>query len=150
MSSLLKTRLSQTLLLTDGLAGSLREAQLADRIGNVPSNSIGSQFWCIVGARESYGKAIAASKWQGFSCSLSKPDTKILPSLQAALEGSREEVMEHVNNNEMTAERLSILVDLLEHEALHQGQLIRYFYANNITFPEDFADRYALAQPKEG
>jgi spore coat protein CotF len=45
---------------------------------------------------------------------------------------------------EIDAARQAILLDLIEHEAQHHGQLIRYFYANGMTFPEAFAKRYAL------
>ena len=38
-----------------------------------------------------------------------------------------------------------MLLALLEHEAQHQGQLIRYVYALDYTFPESWASRWALS-----
>lgn len=37
---------------------------------SIPSNTIGEQFWCLIGARESYAKAIKENGWAGFSCSM--------------------------------------------------------------------------------
>ena len=33
----------------------------------LPSNCIGDQFWCLIGARESYIRAIEEGEWQGFT-----------------------------------------------------------------------------------
>lgn len=141
---MLRTRLYQAAELTNSLAAQLSSEQLQSHNGEAPSNSIGAQFWCVVGARESYARAFTAGEWQGFSCSLQ--DIKTPGSVQAALAQAQEGLL-----NAMAAvsqpwddARLKILYDLLEHEAQHQGQLIRYFYANQIPFPAEFAHRYAL------
>lgn len=147
MASILKGRLAQSMLLTDALAGASDDDILARHIPGVPSNSLGSQFWCVVGARESYAKAIAASAWVGFSCSLGEAEAKQVAALRAALGRSQATVLDVVSNRDLGSEQAGLAFDLLEHEALHQGQLIRYFYANEIAFPPEFASRYALSQP---
>lgn len=111
--------------------------------GKAPSNSIGAQFWCLVGARESYGCAFEAGAWKGFSCSLK--DIKAPDAVRDALATSQASLMTQIEAAvEIDAARQAILLDLIEHEAQHHGQLIRYFYANGMTFPEAFAKRYAL------
>lgn len=35
----------------------------------------------------------------------------------------------------------------LEHEAAHQGQLIRYLYGLRLAIPESWRKRYALSDP---
>jgi hypothetical protein len=40
--------------------------------------------------------------------------------------------------------REALLIDLLEHEAQHQGQLIRYLYGLGITVPTSWKNRYNL------
>lgn len=149
MSPILTARLTAALMLTEGLAETMSDASLALHNGSAPSNSIGDQFWCIVGARESYARAIAASKWSGFSCSLSAGDAQRADKVRAALERSRIEALDTISQCEPTDDRASIVFDLLEHEALHHGQLVRYFYTNGIQFPEAFARRYSLAQPAD-
>jgi hypothetical protein len=139
---LLQERLAKTLALTDALAEDLTVEALKSRNGKARSNTIGGQFWCLVGARESYARAFAAGTWQGFSCSLS--DTEAPETVQAALAASSALVLEQVAADGLDAARQNLLIDLIEHEAQHHGQLIRYFYANDLAFPPAFAARYAL------
>ncbi|MCW5875707.1 MAG: hypothetical protein KIS85_02385 [Anaerolineales bacterium] len=141
----LRTRLYQAAELTNSLAAQLSAEQLQSHNGEAPSNSIGGQFWCVVGARESYARAFTAGEWQGFACSLQ--DIKTPGSVQAALAASQTELLDALAavGQPWDDARLKILFDLLEHEAQHHGQLIRYFYANGIPFPADFAHRYALS-----
>lgn len=141
--SVLAERLAKTLDLTNALADGLSAESLARHNGTARSNTIGAQFWCLVGARESYARAFEAGSWQGFSCSLT--DVKAPAAVQAALSASREGVLAAVAGVEEVSEaRQAILIDLIEHEAQHHGQLIRYFYANDLAFPAAFASRYAL------
>jgi hypothetical protein len=62
--------------LTSDLVNNLSDEQLTLTISDLPSNKIGEQLWCIIGARESYLKAIENSKWSGFSCSLKSVNSK--------------------------------------------------------------------------
>jgi hypothetical protein len=140
---LLQERLAKTLALTDALAEGLTVEALKSRNGKARSNTIGGQFWCLVGARESYARAFEAGTWQGFACSLS--DTEAPEKVQAALAASSVLVLEQVAAAGLIdAPRQNLLIDLIEHEAQHHGQLIRYFYANDLAFPPAFAARYAL------
>ncbi|MDP2011184.1 MAG: hypothetical protein Q8K11_13505 [Phenylobacterium sp.] len=139
----LKTRLAKTLDLTNALAEGLSIEALKSHNGKARSNPIGGQFWCLVGARESYARAFEAGRWRGFSCSLSEPDAP--GAVQAALAASRDLMLERLAaHGDLDEARQGILIDLIEHEAQHHGQLIRYFYANDLPFPPAFASRYAL------
>ena len=51
------------------------------------SKSLGEHLWCVVGARESYTKALEAGSWQGFACSLQALEK---PDIEAALKSSAE------------------------------------------------------------
>ena len=144
----LKKRLVDAIDLTNSLAANLSGDSLKRHNGALPSNTIGGQFWCVVGARESYARAFKAGKWQGFSCSLKDIETP--QAVQTALAESRKAVFELFDiAAELTEAREVILITLLEHEAQHHGQLIRYFYANKIDFSTAFAKRYSLEMPKK-
>lgn len=95
-----------------------------------PSNSIGSQFYCIIGARESYIKAINAGSWQGF-------DKTNLSEIKELLEVSLKN-LGAIEFNTLDGDQQNIAFDLLEHEIQHHGQLIRYFYANKLKFPKSW------------
>jgi uncharacterized damage-inducible protein DinB len=116
--------------------------RLADR-----SNTVGAQMWCVVGARESYARAIENDGWIGFSCSLSGEDTTSKDLVLEALARSRAVLAEAIDGVDWTDTREGLLLDLLEHEVQHQGQLIRYVHALGRRFPESWATRWALDQP---
>jgi hypothetical protein len=116
---------------------------LASRLPGLPSNSIGAQLWCVVGARESYARAIAAGTWAGFTCSLDEPGdpVRVAATLEASA-ASVSKVLESSDHFTETQDRL--VLDLLEHEAQHHGQIIRYLYALRLPIPASWKDRYAL------
>ncbi len=145
---LLAARLSKALELTNSLAAQLSSENLQAHNGASPSNTIGAQFWCVVGARESYARAFEAGAWQGFSCSLK--DVAAPEAVRGALAASKDTVLTAASAAEQpwSEARQHILFDLLEHEAQHQGQLIRYFYANGLDFGPDLAKRFALERVK--
>lgn len=133
-------RLSATFALTDDLARGLTVEDLTLHLGDLPSNTIGEQIWCIVGARESYFQAIIHDGWTGFSCSLT--DLKSHSNVMASLRNSSESIMQYSQSAQFSDSQTDYLFTLLEHEVMHHGQLIRYIYANKLTFPESWTERY--------
>lgn len=141
--ALLSRRLVAAFGHTNELAASLDEPGLRDRNGSARSNTIGGQLWCVVGARESYARALEAGTWAGFSCSLDEPHSP--DAVRASLAGSQRVLLEAVEGRDhLTEAQENLLFEVLEHEVQHHGQLIRYFYANGVSFPPAFARRYAL------
>jgi len=116
---------------------------LGSKLPGLPSNTLGAQLWCVVGARESYARAIASGKWAGFSCSLDDPGdpAKVVEALGRS-ETAVREALGSPGRSSDTQDRL--VLDLLEHEAQHQGQLIRYLYALKMPIPASWKSRYAL------
>lgn len=106
-----------------------------------PSNTIWEQLWCVVGARESFARAIGEGGWMGFDCSLTSADRGSKPRVVQALEASRRAV-ERAIDADNDQERL--VLDLLLHETQHQGQLIRYVYGLGLDFPQSWRDRWGL------
>ena len=72
MRDMVAARLRVAMGLYGDLVAALPAEALGLRLAELPSNSIGSQLWCVVGARESYVRAISAGKWQGFACRVTK------------------------------------------------------------------------------
>lgn len=125
------------------LIESVDVAVLDSRLPGLRSNTLGQQLWCVVGARESYRRAIAANEWAGFSCSLETTTDKTL--VANALSRSAALVREVLTTIEIFTEiQNRLVIDLLEHEAAHQGQLIRYLYGLELTIPDSWKARYAL------
>ena len=95
---------------------------------NVPKNkSVGEHMWCIIGARESYTRALQHGAWDGFSCSLNSTDDH--HAIILALNASAVAFDTTINALTWDSAREGLLVQLLEHETMHEGQLIRHIYA---------------------
>jgi len=138
---MLKSRLERAFALTADLVEHLDAAALGADLPDLPSNRISGQLWCVVGARESYAAAIEAGAWRGFSCSLKTPGDR--EAVLAALHSTAARVAE-IDFESLTEEQLGLAFDLLEHEIQHHGQLIRFVYANRLTFPESWNKRYTV------
>lgn len=141
MNQQLKFRLDRCFQLTHDLVMSLDEAFLLMDLPGLPSNQISGELWCVVGARESYIKAIEAGAWTGFSCSLATPQVK--ETVLLALEATRARLSE-IEFSNLSDKQIELAFDLLEHEVQHHGQLIRYVYGNKLTFPESWNKRYTV------
>jgi hypothetical protein len=139
----LRERFERSFGLYRDLVESIGPDDLGSRLGDLPSNTIGAQLWCVVGARESYSRAIVAGEWSGFTCSLDDPGStsKVL----AALARSETDVRAALDGLESASDSASgLILDLLEHETAHQGQLIRYLYGLRLLIPASWKARYAL------
>lgn len=132
-------RLTQTLPLMSDLVATLDENALRMSLP-VPSNTIWDQLWCVVGARESYARAISSGEWSGFSCSLTASDRGSKSKIAASLDSSRE-LLEKAGE---TSPDSDFVLDVLLHETQHHGQLIRYVYGLDLSFPESWRARWGL------
>lgn len=137
----LKARLERSFQLTHDLVAHFEEEFLGRDLPSLPSNRVSGQLWCIVGARESYTRAIEAGGWKGFACSLTAPRVK--PSVLAALEATHRRLVE-IDFAALTHAQAELALGLLEHEVQHHGQLIRFVYGNGLAFPESWKDRYTV------
>lgn len=52
--------------------------------------------------------------------------------------------MEYLEENQLNEGQTEFLHELLEHEIMHHGQLIRYMYGNKLGFPKSWSDRYTV------
>ncbi|MDE5415116.1 hypothetical protein [Alkalihalobacterium chitinilyticum] len=139
---LLKQRVLQAMSLTDDFYNHINDACLTLRISNVPSNTIGEQAYCMIGARESYLKSLKMGHWAGFDCSLMDSNDKTL--INSKLEETHTNIERFLRETSLDQMNSSLLFDLLEHEVQHHGQLIRYAYANKISFPKSWNIRYTV------
>ncbi len=141
----LRDRLERSLDLYRELIELLSDDDLVRTLPGVRSNSVGAQLWCVVGARESYARAIEGGTWAGFSCSLTGEEVKSVERVRDALERSGRRVLElAADAGSFDEVRAGLLLDLLEHDAAHRGQLIRYLYGVPLPVPDGWRKAYAL------
>jgi hypothetical protein len=144
-AAVIRERFAHSFALYDDLVAGLPAEAFAATLPALPSNTIGGQLWCVVGARESYARAIEGGEWAGFSCSLSAAEILERESLRAGMSRSAAAVgaaLDLLEPDDDARGRLALL--LLEHEAAHQGQLIRYLYGLGLPIPASWKERYAL------
>ncbi|MCC5894165.1 MAG: hypothetical protein JJU16_01755 [Alkalibacterium sp.] len=135
-------RLNAAFSLTEDLVSSLSVQDLKLTLGDLPSNTIGEQIWCIVGARESYLQAVIHNDWVGFSCSLT--DLGSHSHVMDSLKDSSNPFKKSIQSLDLTAKQTDYLFTLLEHEIQHHGQLIRYMYGNKLLFSKSWNERYTV------
>ncbi len=142
-TSVLKEKLQRSFGLYDDLIRELKEENLKMDLAGLPSNTIGQQLWCVVGARQSYLKAILAGSWQGFACGLKTTENKV--AVQEQLAESKKAFLAAVDTlTTLTSPQQSLMIDLIEHEAQHHGQLVRYLYGQKLPVPATWKKRYNL------
>ena len=141
-------RIQKAIRLTHSLAESAPYEVFGRTMPGGTSNTVGEQFWCINGARESYAKSLENGRWSGFSNSLDRTLTVQKPAVLTALQNSEALFFSVFNKLGRTAtsdsKYFEILISLIEHEASHHGQLMRFWFALKQPFPREFALRYAL------
>lgn len=114
----------------------LQPDDLKPKLDVIKHKSVMEHLWCIVGSRESYAKAIVEDRWQGFSCSMKKYDHA---DFVTALRSSGEEIQASINGvSEWTLTRDKLLLELLEHEVMHEGQIIRHMYGLEKKLPQSW------------
>ena len=139
----LRTRLERATTLYVDLIDHIPEQLLASRLGDLPSNTIGAQLWCVIGARDSYVRAAKAGSWQGFECPLDASSITDANAVRDALTSTGRQVSDYLNDSvELSEPAVTYLFDLLEHEAQHHGQLARYLYGLKVGVPQSWKDRY--------
>ncbi len=145
MNALLQRRLERANTLYLDFLDTIPPEHLRSHLRDLPSDTIGHQLWCVLGARESFPKAARAGEWQGFTSPISRDGTTDAATLHAAFVQTAGAVDEWIAGIDAADEdSLRYVLALLEHETQHQGQLIRYLYGLGIARPHTWQQQYAL------
>ena len=144
LGRMLDAHLDESFALFDELVASLTGDDLRRKLP-VPSNVIGAQLWCVVGARESWARAIVSGAWAGFSCSITSFDDVVRPeAMRQALASSAAAVREASKTAPQDEGRTDLKLRLLVHEAQHQGQILRYLLGLKVEVPPGWKKRFSL------
>lgn len=144
-AKILKEKLNRTFSLYTDLVHDLEEESLQMDLAGLPSNKIGEQLWCVIGARQSYLIAIINCGWQGFACGLDWKNTVKKAAVLHQLKSSSDAFLLAIENMQsLNSTQQSSMIDLIEHEAQHHGQLVRYLYAQKLPVPQTWKKRYNL------
>ncbi|MFB7890827.1 hypothetical protein ACFC1I_01325 [Microbacterium sp. NPDC056044] len=145
MNELLRRRLSRSNTLYLDFVDAVSADQLGSHLADLPSDTVGHQLWCVLGARESYPRAARAGQWQGFTSPVTAHQTTDAAALRAAFAQTSSDVDDWIAGLDAGDEAsFTYALALLEHETQHHGQLIRYLYGLGIDRPESWQRQYAL------
>ena len=129
------SRLRARFAMYDDLIAAVDDDLLARKLDIAKHKSLAEHLWCVVGARESYAKALAAGEWVGFACSL---QNFTQADFATALTTSADAVLAACDGvQDWTDQRADLLATLAEHEVMHEGQIIRHMYGLEQPMPED-------------
>ena len=144
LQRLIDARLDATFALYAELIDALDEPQLAQSLP-VPSNPIGLQLWCVVGARETWARALESGTWGPFHCSIGGiEETRSRDVVARALETSAAAYRAAASAGTDDDARIELKLGLLEHENQHLGQLLRYLLGLGLAVPPGWKRRFAL------
>lgn len=134
----------------------LTEADLDKKLPFAASQSIGNQFYCMLGTQESWGPLLTNGKMAGWSCSLNgvphEARGSYLDQYKQRLRAADDVLittLASVDWNKQFADGSTPLAQylrLVEHEAHHHGQLINFIYALNLPIPQSWAEQWALTR----
>ncbi|MDW4572295.1 hypothetical protein R8Z57_05820 [Microbacterium sp. M3] len=145
MNHLLQRRFERSNTLYLDLLDTVPPEHLGSHLRDLPSDTVGHQLWCVLGARESYPRAARAGEWQGFTSPVTAEESTDAAALRAAFSTTAAEVDAWVASIDAGDEdSLRYALALLEHETQHHGQLIRYLYGLGIDRPHTWQQQYAL------
>jgi len=118
----------------DDIVAMSDDKTLVDKLDVARHKSLAEHLWCVIGARESYAKAIAEGAWSGFNCSVQ--DYSKAAFVEKARSSANEVTAAIDSVQDWTADREGFLLALAEHEVMHEGQIIRHLYAFEREIPE--------------
>ena len=115
------------------------------------SQSIGYQYWCMLGAQESWLALIESGQWRGFSCSINTlDDDQIKENFRRQMQLADDALLQKLEQADLILEfddgstPLAHYMTLVEHESHHQGQLINFIYAHDLPIPDSWEAKWAL------
>ena len=113
-------------------------------LGDLRSNAIGDQLWCLGGCRESNLASLKADAPFSWTCTYAG-SAQDKPPLAAYLLTQAEGLESFLEDHPTLSEtQTTLLLDLLAHEFQHQGQMIRFLYANALPIPKSWQSFWHL------
>lgn len=138
--------------LTYDLLAVLTPADLSQRLPFPESQDLLYQFYCMLGASESYLRELQAGSWQGFKCSLDRLSDYSLEAIARQMREVDRALAAVLATTDLEA-RLEngkrgyeVVQRMVEHEMHHQGQLIHYIYCHQLPIPQSWFEKWHLTR----
>lgn len=129
----------------------LEPAHFARKLPFEKSQTLAYQFWCMVGAQESYTKKLQHGSWQGFSSSLGQFKEYTSPIVIGQMQQA-DDALAHCLSTMSSEQRLQngeyaheVVFQIIKHESHHHGQLINFMFCLQLPIPTSWRDEWALS-----
>ncbi|MFN8492399.1 MAG: hypothetical protein U0350_32660 [Caldilineaceae bacterium] len=151
LSTILMAQWREIRKLTYDYLDMLSPAQLALRLPFAESQPIEYQFWCMVGAHESYLRKLEHGAWQGFASSLDQFE-QVTPTLIKQQMQQADAKMERLlGQMDLSAPQQNgeaahaVVFRMIKHEMHHHGQLINLLFCHHLPIPLSWQQVWALS-----
>ncbi len=148
----IKSHWQQLRKMTYDFLGEIEEDDLEKKLPFPESQTLGYQFWCMVGAQESNLPLITKGKWEGFACSLDDEKEITKEVVVAHMRQADKSLMQALEETDLLQKfedggtPLMNYMILVEHESHHQGQIINFIYAHDLPIPKSWEEKWALTK----
>lgn len=124
---------------------------LSRKLPFATSQSLGYQFWCMLGAQESYLEKLEHGTWQGFASSLDQFEVvtpAIITQQMTKADEQLAQVLAHstldqpLRNGQPAYE---VVFQMIKHESHHHGQLINFMFCFHLPIPPSWHHEWALS-----
>jgi hypothetical protein len=128
----------------------LEPAHFVQKLPFATSQTLGYQFWCMLGAQESYIKKLQHGKWQGFSSSLDQFDeitSSIVTQQMKLADNALVQLLSTVNSDYQLQNGQyghEVAFQIIKHESHHHGQLINFMFCFHFPIPQSWHDEWNL------
>ena len=151
LSSILPEQWREIRRLTYDYLDVLSMSDLDLRLPFPESQTLGYQFWCMVGAHESYLNKLEHGTWQGFSSSLDQLASITPATIKDQMliaDDKMERVLTSIDLDAPLANGQAgydVVFQMIKHEMHHHGQLINFTYCHHLPIPASWQDEWALS-----
>ncbi|MEZ4737049.1 MAG: hypothetical protein R3E79_58975 [Caldilineaceae bacterium] len=129
----------------------LESRHLELRLPFATSQTLGYQFWCMVGAHESYLKALEYGSWQGFASSLDQLAEVTPATIKQQMQQADAKLAQLLQTLEINASLssgqpgYSVVFQMIKHEMHHHGQFINFLFCHQLPIPPSWQEEWALS-----
>jgi hypothetical protein len=129
----------------------LSAAQLELTLPFPESKSLGYQFWCMVGAHESYLRKLEQGEWKGFAASLDQFDLvtpAVIKQQMAQVDAAMQALLQRIDLEQLLKNGQpghAVVFQMIKHEMHHHGQLINFLFCHHLPIPASWREEWALA-----
>jgi len=106
------------------------------------SNTIAQHLRCVIAGRISMLDSFPTNKNFEWHVSIKDDELNDFKKMQFHLSKSGKDLMSMLTSNDLNEQQKEILLDMINHEYMHQGQLVRYLIHHGMGYPQSWDKKW--------